>query len=386
MIEMRNACTFELDDADAAVAEILGQLGKVPKNSVGILTCHAEYIDTGVVEELHKRLPFDVLGCTALSTSTRGEYGEDLLSLAVLSGDDVEFSAVSSVPLEGSDPAKMESAITEAYSRAHKKLKGEPTLVFAILPILTNFGGAHIMRALDSAAGGVPIYGELSNDQTLSFEKSRVIWNGSSHKSIAAFLLMRGNISPKFYVTSIPEKNIQKQKAIITESDGYVLKKVNGILLLEYLTSIGLVREQVIESASSVPLLVDYGEGTKSVALGMYRITPEGYAVCGGEMPVGAGLVIGSIDYDGIISTAETTLENVLKKEGGVRGMFLFPCLSRSHMLSPNSMDELQKVLNMVGEIPYLFSYAGGEICPVYGKDGKAYNRFHNYTFTACVF
>ena len=386
MIEMRNACTFEVDDPEAAVDEILVQLGEIPTNSVGILTCHSEYIDTGVVEELCKHLPFNVLGCTALSSATEGEHGEEILSLAVLSGNDVEFSAVSSAPLEGADPVEMKDTIAQAYDQARKKLKGEPVLVFALLPILTEFGGAQILWALDLVAGGVPIYGGLSNDQTLTFERSRVIWNGSSHKSVATLLLMRGNVSPKFYVTSIPEKNIQKQKAIITDADGYLLKKVNGVSLLEYLASFGLATEQGIESMSSLPLLVDYGGGTKPVALGMYKMTSEGYIVCGGEMPVGATLTIGSIDYDGIISTARTTLENVLQENSDIRGMLMFPCLSRGHMISPNSRDEALQVMRMVGRTSYLFSYSGGEICPVYGEDGKIYNRFHNYTFTACVF
>ncbi|MDR2528492.1 MAG: FIST C-terminal domain-containing protein [Synergistaceae bacterium] len=383
---MRNACTFEVDDPEAAVDEVLARLGEIPKNSVGILTCYTEYIDTGVVEELCKHLPFNVLGCTVLSSSTESEHGEEILSLAVLSGDDVEFSAVSTAPLEGADPVKMKDSIAQAYNQARKKLKGEPVFVFALLPILTEFGGGQILQALDSVAGGVPIYGGLSNDQTLTFEKSRVIWNGSSHKSIAALLLIRGNVSPKFYVTSIPEKNIQKQKAIITDAEGYLLKKVNGVPLLEYLASFGLATEQGVEALSSLPLLVDYGGGTKPVALGMYWMTPEGYAVCGGEMPVGATLAIGSIDYDGILSTAKTTLESVLQEKGGIRGILMFPCLTRSHMISPNSVDEVRQVMRMVGRASYLFSYSGGEICPVYGENGKIYNRFHNYTFTACVF
>jgi hypothetical protein len=56
-------------------------------------------------------------------------------------------------------------------------------------------------------------------------------------------------------------------------------------------------------------------------------------------------------------------------------------------MLGMNSEDELRAAVNRLGDAatPYHIGYSGGEICPVYA-DGKPRNRFHNFTFTACVF
>jgi hypothetical protein len=34
---------------------------------------------------------------------------------------------------------------------------------------------------------------------------------------------------------------------------------------------------------------------------------------------------------------------------------------------------------------PYMFAYAGGEICPTSVCDEKVVNRYHNYSIIACI-
>jgi hypothetical protein len=385
---MRNACTSEIDDVDNAVAEILQQLDlekSLLKNSVGILGCNGEYIELGAVEELCKRLPFEVIGCTTLASSVQGKYGSELLSLSVLTSDDVTFSTACTGPLTGG-VTEVRNALKSAYDQARAKLPGEPSFIVAAFPIVTEVGGAAVLKELDNLCGEVPIFGILSIDQMLRLEKSFTVWNGESHHLSLAMILMQGNVNPKFRLTAFPEKNIQKQKALVTEADGCLLKKVNDMSFLEYLATLGLTKENTLDAIGSVPLLVDYGSGTKPVALGIYDITPEGYALCGGETPVGATLSTGLIDYEGVMETAELSVKN-LKDQDGVNGVLMFPCMSRAQMISPNSMDEIKKVIDVLGtETPYMLCYAGGEVCPIYGEDGKTYNHFHNYTFTACVF
>jgi hypothetical protein len=389
MLKMRNACTSEIDDADSAVAEILEQLDvekNLLKNSVGILGCNIEYLELGTVRELCKRLPFDVIGCTTLGSSVHGRYGAELLSLSVLTSDDVTFSAAYTDPLVSGDIAEVRKSIESAYGRARAKLSGDPSLILGAFPIVTEVGGSALLKELDKLCGGAPIFGALANDQLLRFDSSFTIWNGESHPLSIVMVLVQGNVNPKFHVTAFPEKNIQKRKAIITESDDCLLKKVNDMPFVKYLETLGLNERDTVATMGAVPLLVDYGSGTKPVAIGIYKITPEGYALCGGEAPVGAGLSIGLIDYEGIMETAESSVNNA-KNQDEVNGVLMFPCMSRAQMISPNSMDEMKKVIDVLGtEVPYMLCYGGGEICPIYGEDGKTYNHFHNYTFTACVF
>ncbi|MDR1117170.1 MAG: FIST C-terminal domain-containing protein [Oscillospiraceae bacterium] len=162
------------------------------------------------------------------------------------------------------------------------------------------------------------------------------------------------------------------------------MKKVNDITLRKYLENVGIELNDGVDSAT-VPLMVDYGDGGKPVAIAIYHTNEDGSAVCGGETPQGMSLSVGGIDREGIMETSKSTIEQALGSEE-TKNLLIFPCISRYLMLSPNSDDELNQVIDMIdGRIPYSMAYAGGEICPVKDGSGKYYNRIHNYTFVSCA-
>ncbi|MDR1396482.1 MAG: FIST C-terminal domain-containing protein [Desulfarculales bacterium] len=387
MIKLLNACTSEIDDPEAAVREILSQIdleGKLLKNSVGIIACYYEFIETGVISALCERLPFDVVGCTVTGSSINEHGSMEQLSLTVLTSDEVTFSTSFSAPV-GKD--NIAGPVTEAYRQARAQLAGDPALIFLLGPIMTDVSGEYIMKQLAEISGETPIFGTLSNDTSLIYENSRTFLNGESHQYKIALLLMHGDINPRFFVTAISEKNIQKQAAIVTESDGYLLKRVNNMPLLEYLATVG-VHDNGLAAVTTLPFMVDYGDGTKPVAMSMYAITPEG-AYCGGEMPVGASIVFAEVDYNSVIETAEKTIRQALEdaEKNGANGILIIPCFTRSLVLSPNSEDEITRTIELIGrKIPFMLIYSGGEICPVYNEQHQTVNRFHNLTYTLVVF
>jgi hypothetical protein len=132
--------------------------------------------------------------------------------------------------------------------------------------------------------------------------------------------------------------------------------------------------------------MVDYGNGEAPVALAVYHFGEDGSAMCGGDVPRGASFSLGGIDRDGIMETARGTIDKAMESDRR-NGLIMFPCLTRYHMLSPVSEEEIEAVKGMIGDkIPFSLTYSGGEICPVYDETGKTHNRFHNFTFIACVF
>jgi hypothetical protein len=197
-------------------------------------------------------------------------------------------------------------------------------------------------------------------------------------------LLLHGPVTPEFIVTSIPENNIRDSNAVITESDGCTLKKINDVRVDEYLESVGLLMRA--EDVTTLPLMVHYGDDSKPVALAIYGMDEEGGILCGGEVPQGSLLAVGQIDSDGIIETAKMSVEQVLGcgKKGGV---LMHPCVTRYIMLAPHQDEEFRLVAQVFeGRIPYAMGYSGGEVCPVRAGDGTYHNRCHNYTFSVCVF
>ncbi|MDR1965323.1 MAG: FIST C-terminal domain-containing protein [Synergistaceae bacterium] len=381
---MQTASTTEIDDIDDALGEILGQLDldTLGKNSVGILFGWYEFVETGVVGALCERLPFDVVGMTTMASASDGALGMYRLCLTVLSSDDVSFETAVTSPISA-DNCELE--IETAYRRARGKLPCDPSFIISFFPFVNDISGSDILKNFDKICGGIPIWGSVASGMDITYEHCRTLWKGGADKTVLAMLLVYGPVEPKFIVTSIPERNMRDSSAIITESEGCVIKEVNGMNFGKYLESVGLSMRTVRES-TTIPLMINYGDGSKPVALAIYDMRDDGTALCGGETPQDSALIIGQIDRDGIVETAGASMEAAT--DGGVKnGVLLLPCVSRYMMLTPQQDEEMELVTGSVGgKAPYVMGYSGGEVCPMLGKDGKYYNHFHNYTFSACVF
>jgi hypothetical protein len=102
-------------------------------------------------------------------------------------------------------------------------------------------------------------------------------------------------------------------------------------------------------------------------------------------MPEGAYLSLGRIDTEGILETADIGLKKILAAKQR-NAALLLPCVTRYIMLSPRQDDEMQSVIDALdGVAPYALGYSGGEVCPMRKADGTWVNRFHNFSFSACV-
>jgi hypothetical protein len=386
MIKMLSASTAEIDDVDMAVSEILGQLNlseNLLASSVGIIACYYEFIETGVVEGLCKKLPFQVVGCTTLGNGAKNKCGLELLTISVLTSDDISFSAAISVELDLED---IRPAISGVYKRALEKLDGEPAMILAYAPLMLSLGAVPILEEINRLGGGIPVFGTISCDSTSDYHESRVIHNGIATPNTLALVLLKGNVHPKFYVNTIPEASIQKLSAVVTDSEECMVKTVNDIPFLDYLSTVGLQKESILASASSFPIMVNYNDGTKPTGRAIYSITSEGYAILGGEIPVGSTVAMANIDYIGVLETAEEAVKKAIDP-GDVSGLLIYPCLTRNLALGANAEDEMKKIMDTLGgNYPYQICYSGGEICPVSAGDGKLLNRIHNFTCIICVF
>jgi hypothetical protein len=382
MIKLLTAYTTEVDDIDDALAEILEQidLSALSKHSVGIISCYYEFIELGLVKALCEKLPFDVIGLTTMVSAVPGGYDIYQLSLAVLTSDDTSFETGFTPHLTRES---FDKDIAETYRTIKARRSEEPAFILTSFPFRNDLSPAEILKSLDTACGSIPICGSVVSDITMTFDHAKALRNGEAQKYGLAMILVYGKDLPEFFVTAIPDRNIGKRKAIITKSEGYLIKEANDMPIKDYFESIGFAVQDGV-NAASVPMMLDYGDGSGPVALTII-FNEDGSAVCAGEAPAGASFSIGEIDNEGIIETAAATVEAALKS-GRTGGLLMFPCVSRYMMLSPNSNDEIKKVLETnTGKLPMWLTYSGGEICPVRDENGKLHNRFHNYTFTICA-
>lgn len=387
-MRMLNAHTLEVDDPAIAVAEILKQLNldnRLQKNAVGFITCSADYVETGMITAIREALPFEVAGCTTLTNANDQESGTMLLCLSVLTADDCSFTTAITPPLSG-DTAGVPALIRESCQQAAARLGEQPGLILAFLPMLTTASGELMLEALTEGSGKTPVFGAIACDfDSTNYSNSSVIRNGQCSRNSLSMILIGGNVRPRFVVASISEQNLHRQHAVITASEGSILKEVNGMSAKEYLYSIGLLQGVGIEAASSLPFVVNYNDGSQPLARAIYALNDDGSASCGGVMPEGGTLAICHLDLADVLLTAGQSVTKLLENKEAC-GLIMFSCLGRNMTLGLTPMAEIEKVTEaMTGALPWHLAYAGGEACPVYTADGSSVNRFHNFTFIGCV-
>lgn len=383
MVTMYTARTSEIDEIDEAIEEIKEQIdfSKLKKNSGGIIFCHIDFVDSGMVAALCEELPFSVIGMTSMVSAD--EHGRGLydLTLTILTSDEVTFEAGMT---DSIDHENYKDEIDKLYQDVRGKVNSDPELIVTFMPYIREVAGYEVVSAMDATCNGLPMWGAITNNIDFNYETVQTICNGKALKAGLAMMFINGPVNPKFIVSSLPESNIDNKRAIITKSEGAILYEINDIPVLDYLAGIGLVINK--ENITTTPLMMYYDDAREPVALGFYTLFDDGSVLTGGEMPVGTSFAVGSINAEGIFESAEEGLRMVEANQDR-QATLLLPCVTRYIMLAPDQEAELNLIeerLAAAGK-PFMMGYSGGEICPMKGADGKLHNRFHNYTFCACV-
>ena len=386
MITMLTAHTEQIDEPDLAVEEILAQLRPAETllaHSVGIVSCFADYVETEVVSALSDALSFPIVGTTTIANAVPGAVGNMLLTLTVLTSDGVQFSCGLSDAITAEDIAPIQNG----YARASEGYADSPALMLVFAPLLMNVGGDFYIESLTKVSGGVPAFGTIVCDHHNDYHAAQVLHGGMAYYDRMAYVLLYGDIQPAFMIANLSDEKVFPEKGIVTAAKGNQLQTVNGVPVLEYLRSLGMSSNEngVLEGVNAFPFIVDYNDGTVPVVRVMFHITEEGYAVCGGDIPVGATLSVGSIDAGQVLSTTATTLRG-MESAGKKDCVLMFSCIGRYFALDYDPMAESRAVSEHPwGDVPFSLSYSGGELCPVYNADGNVSNRNHNDTFIVCM-
>ena len=385
MIKTLIAHTTELDDEQLAVEQIKSQLnldGGLLKNTIGIVACHYEFITSDVFEAICGALPFKIVGTISSAQAVPGELGALLLSLTVLTSDDVQFDTV----LTPSLMSEPHNVIAESYKSACRDEK--PALILAFAPFILQNCGDDYVNILTETSGGVPCFGTLAVDDTLDFSNCFMLADGVHYRDRMVMVLVYGAISPKFYVANISEERMLEKGADVTKSVGSVLMEVNERPIIDYFEDLGLVKASETQYAlSSLPFLLDYNDGTPKVSKIFVMLTPEKYAICAGAMPVGSTLYITTTDKDDVLFTTGRAVDMILKEAENASVLLIYSCISRGLTLGAEQYREMALISERLsGKLPFMMANSGGEICPTQVSDDKAINRFHNNAFIACTF
>ena len=119
MLKCASVYTYEVDDQKTALSEIKDQLDEkieLKDNTIGVIMCHPEFISSGTMRFICSNLPFDTVGVTSAAQAVNGEAGELILTIFIITSDDVRFKAGVTDCLEKSVDAHQGAALTGCWS------------------------------------------------------------------------------------------------------------------------------------------------------------------------------------------------------------------------------------------------------------------------------
>ena len=385
MLKCASVYTYEIDDPKIALAEIKFQLDQkiaLQEHSAGIIMCHPDFIGSGVVKYISQNLPFDLAGVTTSSQAVNGEAGELILTIFVMTADDIRFTT----GVTGDLDENIDAPVKAAFDVAAPGVDELPGLALIFPPLILKYAGDAYINAWEQVIPGVPVFGTIAIDDTLAFDESVTIYNGESYKTAMPFVLCYGNINPRFLVGTLPEDKIMPYKGEITKSDGPFVAEINNINAYKYFESIGFASSGALaENYLFVPFVIDQKKRKDydgiPVIRGHAAFTDDGTAIFRGNVDEGSVFTMLTSDSDDVLSITRQKIDQV-NATGDVNGVLLFPCIVRRLMtMRVSPLVELAAVRDAISpDIPFMMGYSGGEICPTSIKDGAPANRFHNYS------
>ena len=400
MLKCASVYTLEMDSPELALEGIKAQLKEkitLLEHTAGIVMCHPEYVASGVLKYVCEHLPFDLAGVTTASQAVNDGMGELMLTIFVMTSDDVRFvTGVTESVAEGID-GPVTSALQRAVGGAGGAAGGpapgaKPELAIIFPPFLFGPAGDEYVDVVERNLPGAAIFGTLATDDSATFSDCETIYNGMNYTSSMAFMLCYGEIHPRFMIAALPPDPAILYRGEITRASGTRIYEINHMNVYDYYNSLDFIDVTQEEKSMTLftPLMVDLKKRSDydgvPVVRGHISFAEDGAAIYTGEVDEGSTFVFSVCNYETILSTATQTIEGINDLEG-INGVLLFPCIVRRMALfGVDPLGELQAAKDIIRpDVPYMMGYSGGEICPTSIRGGVPTNRFHNYSLVILV-
>ncbi len=386
------AMTSEIGDTDYLCDDLAKQIDanvKFGSRSIGILLCDSTVDYQTVVKSLYGRYSFDIYGCTALAFMHADMPEEPSVSFLVVTGDDdLSCSIALSDPLTTDNYADV---IAATYKRALEQLNEDPKLLLTLQPYSTNLTPDNTTDILDRLSNHCPEYGAISSCD-LESNISCVFFNGKAYHDRLLLVLLGGKIRPVF-AAATAEVSIPPVKAVITEAEENVVRRVGEYTFLEFMKQNGLfsspteVLSSCIATYASSPIIT-FSRNTFDSQPKLRHIVhidyETGAVAFTGRMSEGHAIAICVLTSDQVRKSAQTCFIDLQQKmqknvdDGYTYSLLLATsCGSRYLVLSGDTTIESSFIKNseLLNPLAACGFYAMGEICPIGCADGIALNR-----------
>ena len=383
MIEMYTIYTDEVDDIQSAVSKILSGVADcvLLENSVGILHCHEDFLESGIARAVCRVLPFDVAGGVTISASIEGFMGRCVLTLTILTSDDVRFkSGVSSSIIDD-----FEGSLGRLYRDISSGGGERPAMFIPFLPMTPLIGGDEIIARLDELSRGVPAFGMVAVSGQLRHTRNFAIHNGEAYSDSMALIALFGDVDPYFLAVPVDYGSVLPQKAIVTGIDRNILKSVNNISPVAFFESLNIINNGDIAGLESMPLVFQPEDGGPFIVRSITDAAPDGHMTLTGTVPERSTLALSVIDPEHVARSTEDKIWEALAVTNG-RSVMMYSCAVRYWALGLDWAGEHRKAAECIGKSSrYHLAYSAGEIFPARTGDGKMANELLNGSMIICV-
>ena len=391
MVKFYTSFTEEVDDPETAVQEILEQLNlkeNMLKNTIGIVHFYHEFANENAWEAIAQALPFPLAGCVSSYLGSCGKNSEIALSVTMLTSDDVYFSVKTIEGIAAKSREELSVEITQLCAEFCEK--EPPKLILPFLTSLPNFSGDDLMETVNALPKKIPFFGTMAINMDNFAGPHFVVGGKKMSPEMYSFVAVYGNVQPKFHVTSsFVFDEFPGEASKITDADKSMLKMVDGISAVEYLKKQGLLTsDNQVSSRNAgfwaVAAILLYPDDTRVVRAFLGIVEGTEYISATGHMKNGAKIMFAHLDGEKTLKSAEQLIEDLARNS---KNDFLaYSCIARAWSLGTNFSAEAKKIADFSKGLKYNVAYSGGEICPVFDKNGNMINTLHNFTFIACTF
>ncbi|MDR1571471.1 MAG: hypothetical protein LBS32_02995, partial [Clostridiales Family XIII bacterium] len=217
MIRSIGLHTYEIDDPAAAVAEIKKELEgfALLENTLGIIMCCPEYVESGVYGAICGALDFPLVGATTTTQAVCDQTDILILTILVLTSDDVFFEPAMTDDIKGNEILAPSRA---AFQAARDKLPSEPKLILMFPPMLPETAGDAYVEAFEELCPGVPQFGMPAISDSPAFDDCLTLLKGESSPTKMSFVLLAGNVKPRFLISTLQDDDKMPFSGEITKS------------------------------------------------------------------------------------------------------------------------------------------------------------------------
>lgn len=383
MLKSYSLFTSEIDVPELALADIHEQLSSIEllTNSIGILVCHYDHVYNGVFEALAKELPFPVMGYTTFFQLTTKAEGLFELTLTILTSDDISFAT----GLCADKSNESLDCVSNIYKEATSLNGGEPSLIMSFIAANSITGDEYI-RQMDLASGGVPNFGAMAFGDKNDGENAFLLYGDKAYKEGFAALMFFGALESNFYLGNVSEEKLLKKHALVTKSDGVILKELDNAPATDFLASRGVILDEDDKlGLLTIPFLFRLQGSETLVARTMFDFNEKGEAYFFAEIPENVTFHIATSTTDEVVDVANATIEKAVRENPEAALILIFSCVGRYMALGMETSQTFEGFkTRLYGNANYLVTYTNGEICPI-ESEGRLNNMYHNYSIVICV-